>query len=148
MTSTERRWSNSSNRSESFKFPDFEPSPSSRDRLPIYEEEASGSGRAPSPNVFPKTNGAPHSEKWQPRRDSHLTWGNRNGHTSGARHGRQKSLTEAIRTVRARKGSVTANAHEIADALKAPVSIRLIVRVSSLPQRLSVSWPHFADSLL
>lgn len=45
----------------------------------------------------------------------------------GTRHGRQKSLSDAIRTIKTRKGSVSANAHEIADALKAPVSVKLIV---------------------
>lgn len=44
-----------------------------------------------------------------------------------SKHGRQKSISEAIKTIRTRKGSVSANAAEIADALKAPVSVRLIV---------------------
>ncbi|KAJ8125871.1 hypothetical protein O1611_g7766 [Lasiodiplodia mahajangana] len=42
-------------------------------------------------------------------------------------HGRQKSISEAIRTIRDRRGSVGQNAHEIADALRAPVSAKLIV---------------------
>ncbi|OAA44340.1 hypothetical protein NOR_04068 [Metarhizium rileyi] len=60
-----------------------------------------------------------------------------NGHNSqssspwpeGSRRGRgrQKSLSDAIRTIRTRKGSVSQNAHEIADALRAPVSPRLVV---------------------
>jgi solute carrier family 35 protein E1 len=43
------------------------------------------------------------------------------------RHGRQKSLSEAIQTVRGRKASISENAHEIAEALKAPVSWKLII---------------------
>ena len=53
--------------------------------------------------------------------------GNGQVNVTGPRHTRQKSLSDAIRTIRTRKGSVSANAHEIADALKAPVSVRLIV---------------------
>jgi solute carrier family 35 protein E1 len=43
------------------------------------------------------------------------------------RHGRQKSLSEAIQTVRTRKASISENAHEIAESLKAPVSWKLII---------------------
>ncbi|MCJ1259600.1 suppressor of loss of ypt1 [Lignoscripta atroalba] len=129
MTSTERRWSLSPSRSETFKFPDFDPPPSARDRLSVHEEETPGSfsSRTPSPNAFPKLSGALHSERRQPRRESHVTWSN--GHINGAgpRHGRQKSLSDAIRTIRTRKGSVSANAQELAEALKAPVSVRLII---------------------
>jgi solute carrier family 35 protein E1 len=47
--------------------------------------------------------------------------------TAARGHSRQKSLTDAFRTIRTRKGSVSANAQEIAEALKAPVSPKLIV---------------------
>jgi solute carrier family 35 protein E1 len=46
----------------------------------------------------------------------------------GHGHGRQKSLSDAFRTIRTRRGSVSQNVHEISDALKAPVSPKLIVR--------------------
>lgn len=48
-----------------------------------------------------------------------------NGYTRS--HGRQKSLSDAIRTIRTRNGSFSQNAHEIADALKAPISPKLVV---------------------
>ncbi|KAG5981174.1 hypothetical protein E4U54_006673, partial [Claviceps lovelessii] len=51
-------------------------------------------------------------------------WSASNGSARG--HGRQKSLTDAFRTIRTRKGSVSQNAHEIADALRAPVSPKLV----------------------
>lgn len=38
-------------------------------------------------------------------------------------------MSEAIRTIRTRSGSVTQNAHELADALKAPVSPKLVVSI-------------------
>ena len=52
-----------------------------------------------------------------------------NGRASngGRPHGRQKSLSDAFRTIRTRRASVSANAQEIAEALKAPVSPKLIV---------------------
>jgi solute carrier family 35 protein E1 len=46
---------------------------------------------------------------------------------SGRSHNRQKSLGDAFRTIRARNGSMSQNAHEIADALRAPVSPKLVV---------------------
>ena len=62
-------------------------------------------------------------DRWQVRRDSSLQ---RSAATRG--HKRQKSLSDAFRTIRNRKGSVSADIHEIGDALKAPVSWKLIVR--------------------
>ncbi|EGR46102.1 uncharacterized protein TRIREDRAFT_123364 [Trichoderma reesei QM6a] len=60
--------------------------------------------------------------------------GNLNGYpaantwsASGRSHTRQKSLGDAFRTIRARKGSMSQNAHEIADALRAPVSPKLVM---------------------
>lgn len=66
-------------------------------------------------------------ERWQPRKESAVYWGNGGVKGAGPRHGRQKSLSDAFKTIRTRRGSVTANAQEIADALKAPVSVKLIV---------------------
>lgn len=83
--------------------------------------------------------------RWQPRRDSALRGsGWANGHTGG--HGRQKSLSDAFRTIRTRRASVSANVHEISDALKAPVSPKLIVRRPSL-QRGSQILIDAVDSL-
>ena len=79
-------------------------------------------------------NGASSADRWQPRRDSGLrgsSWAPVS--TGGRGHGRQKSLSDAFRTIRTRRGSVSANVHEISDALKAPVSPKLIVRNPSMP---------------
>jgi solute carrier family 35 protein E1 len=107
-----------------FKFPAFQP-----DLLPTHEEEPFGvsSSRTPSPNPPTEQNGSALLGKWQPRKD--MKYGRMNGaaQTPSSRHGRQKSLSEAFRTIRTRKASVSQNAHELADALKAPVSPRLIV---------------------
>lgn len=78
-------------------------------------------------------------DRWLPRRDSRTVRWNKSGmppqgsppshgragHARG--HSRQKSLSEAFKTIRSRRGSVTQNAQEIADALRAPVSPTLIV---------------------
>lgn len=76
----------------------------------------------------PSATGGMHSEKWLPRRSSRVAFPRNTTMASTARHGRQKSLSEAINIIRTRKGSMSQNAHEIADALKAPVSPRLVVR--------------------
>jgi solute carrier family 35 protein E1 len=105
---------------------------------------------APSPmklNGHAAANGTPNGNHqapgrpWLPRADSNQARGVRwgavaNGYAHG--HDRQKSISEAFRTIKTRHGSVSQNAHEIADALKAPVSPRLIVRFA--PQ--SPLWPR------
>jgi solute carrier family 35 protein E1 len=80
--------------------------------------------------------GAPAPERWQARRDSALRGaGWANAHTGG--HSRQKSLSDAFRTIRTRRASVSANVHEVADALKVPVSPKLIVRQPYFPHTTS-----------
>ncbi|KAI6092911.1 TPT-domain-containing protein [Hypoxylon rubiginosum] len=74
-------------------------------------------------------------DRWLPRRDLSASrgpgvrWGSPLGPSPGpARgHGRQKSIGDAFRTIRERNGSVSQNAHELADALRAPVSPKLIM---------------------
>ncbi|KAI2463573.1 TPT-domain-containing protein [Annulohypoxylon bovei var. microspora] len=72
-------------------------------------------------------------DRWQPRRDLSATrgvrWGSPLGPSAGLSrgHGRQKSISEAFNTIRARNGSVSQNAHELADALRAPISPKLII---------------------
>ncbi|KAF2121255.1 triose-phosphate transporter family-domain-containing protein [Lophiotrema nucula] len=108
-----------------FKFPAFQP-----DLQPTYEEDEHAFGktssRTPSPS---RVNGSilP-SDRWQPRKGERLGYVNGAAHGPGGKHGRQKSLGEALRAIRApgRKASVSQNAHEIADALKAPLSWRLV----------------------
>ncbi|KAI1411177.1 TPT-domain-containing protein [Hypoxylon sp. FL1857] len=72
-------------------------------------------------------------DRWQPRRDLSASrgvrWGSPLGPSAGAPrgHGRQKSISEAFRTIRGRSTSVSQNAHELADALRAPISPKLII---------------------
>ena len=124
-----RRSSSTNDHTEIFNFPVFE-QPAPKGLLETHLEEAPFGGisvRTPSPNTLKDANGNIPNGRWQPQRDSHVAWGNGHVNGIGKGHGRQKSLSDAIRTIRTRKGSVGANAHEIADALKAPISIKLIV---------------------
>ncbi|KOS18600.1 putative transporter [Escovopsis weberi] len=101
-----------------------------------------------SPATF--SDGSANDDRWKPvsRRENGFAGGygyghHINGKTSGTAgpgfigantwsssnrgHGRQKSLGDAFRTIRARNGSISQNAHEIADALRAPVSPKLVI---------------------
>ena len=126
----------SATRVPTFKFPADEQTTirTSMERFPDLHTLDGQSPYLPSPvksNGY--TNGAPSADRWQPRKDSGLqgsSWGTGMASTGG--HSRQKSLSDAFRTIRTRKGSVSANVHEISDALKAPVSPKLIVRSSSI----------------
>lgn len=123
MSSTEAR---ETGPHATFKFPAFEP-----DLLPTHEEEPFGltSSRNASPSHAVHTNGyALPSDKWQPRKEARVAFVSHSNTGPSNRHGRQKSLSEAFQTIRTRKGSVSQNAHELADALKAPLSPKLIVR--------------------
>jgi len=125
-TSQFDRRSSTSPSPATFKFPSF-----SDETLHTTQDVYDPTPASPMPQPLGLPNHLHSNERWQARRGSHTT----NGWTPNAggavgRHGRQKSLSEAIRTVRGRRGSVSQNAHEIADALKAPVSGRLIVRCS------------------
>jgi solute carrier family 35 protein E1 len=51
----------------------------------------------------------------------------------------RKSISETISAIRTRNGSVSANAQDLAQALKAPVSYKLIVRLNILIQILSLA---------
>ena len=60
--------------------------------------------------------------KWPSRRGSQPF---RNGRISG--HKSRRSVSDAFNKLRTRRGSVSENAQELAEALKAPVSYKLIV---------------------
>jgi solute carrier family 35 protein E1 len=128
-TGVERRRSSSANPNQKFKFPDLHPDPYADE---LREEVITPPSRDHTPK--PLLNGLPaglhSSERWPSRRRSEAhNWSTyANGAPGeGSRQGRQKSLGEAIRTARTRKASVSETAVEIAESLKAPVSLRLVV---------------------
>ena len=128
-TSTERRLSSSSGSRSLSSKPVGVPLPSLLDHRSTSEAERLGrtSGRRPSPHALPLLHGTSPGDGSQLRNESDILWTSRQGNDVVPRHGRQKSLSDAFKTIRTRRASVSANAHEIADALKAPVSFKLIV---------------------
>ncbi|KAG9251763.1 triose-phosphate transporter family-domain-containing protein [Emericellopsis atlantica] len=68
-------------------------------------------------------------DRWLPvpRREHNSSGWSPSGSPGVGRHNRQKSLQDAFRTIRTRNGSVSQNAHELADALRAPLSPKLII---------------------
>lgn len=128
MPTTHRSSSSASTAQKpTFKFPDLAP-------ISAETYEAVVDGGEVSPGTFPShngfangfVNGGPKEPRWQPHKRERVTYGN-GGLISGPRRNRQKSLSEAFRTIKDRRGSVTENAHEIAEALKAPISPKLVV---------------------
>ena len=66
--------------------------------------------------------------KWPPRKMSQRL---RDARPSGVyTHRPRRSVTDAIHKFRTRQGSVSENAQELAEALKAPISYKLIVNTS------------------
>jgi solute carrier family 35, member E1 len=100
-----------------------------QENLPVFEDEAESPRLVQSPSDVsqnPETR-----DIWPARKSSNGSSGRRhpNGHAGGSTRGTQKSISEAFEIIRTRRGSVSANAQEIAEALKAPVSFKLIVRL-------------------
>ncbi|KAI9735135.1 MAG: suppressor of loss of ypt1 [Cirrosporium novae-zelandiae] len=108
--------SDSSDSPSNFKFPDFQDdvSRSDSDSLPTSQGTSAVEQHYLGDDL------------WQARKDNHTRRSISSIRGSGGRHTRQ-SLSDAFNTIRARRGSISANAHEIADALKAPISIKLIL---------------------
>ncbi|KAK0943179.1 hypothetical protein LTR29_005352 [Friedmanniomyces endolithicus] len=131
-TGPERRRSSSANPNGNFKFPrfsqDFQPDEFHDEALEDISEIPRD--RTPKPREHGLPNGLHSSERWPGRNSSRMQrWSAlANGADGGGtRHGRQKSLSEAIKTVRTRKMSISETAHEVADSLKAPVSMKLVM---------------------
>lgn len=99
---------------ETEKFPDFDPGHASVNGPSTNQRRQQSS--------FAYGNGsATHSlDRWHARRDSRVRW---DPLSSG--HGKKNSISNAIH--RMRSGSMSQNAHQIAGALRAPVSWKLIV---------------------
>ncbi|KAJ5745556.1 hypothetical protein N7520_010738 [Penicillium odoratum] len=105
--------------------PSPQPTSSPVDEFPPYEEtidSAMGTARSnPTPSVRYASN-----DLWEPRKSTFYSRDHPSGSIRNPKHRPRKSISEAITTIRARNGSMSANAHELAEALRAPVSYRLI----------------------
>ncbi|KAI1174549.1 triose-phosphate transporter [Nemania sp. FL0916] len=107
------------------KFPDHIDAPSMRNLVGRPFSPGGLNGYGVGLNGAARLNG----DRWMPAASRNVRWsplGASTASPSRGHHSQQKSIGEAIRTIRDRSGSVTQNAHEIADALKAPVSAKLI----------------------
>ena len=123
----ERRRSSSSNPRE--KFPDFQDSQSG-DYFPKFHEGEVGRNGAARTSSPTKSNGVLYNQRWQIRKDNHLAWGDGHLHVASPRqHERHRSISDTFRNIRTRKASVSENAQEIAEALKAPISFKILVSV-------------------
>lgn len=132
------------------KFPDHVDSP-----MFTSGNGAGSSSTSPVPGLNIYANGiggssSPAADRWAPRKGSRsIRWGQTEQPPGGfyapggTRPGRQKSISEAFRSIRGRNGSVSQNAHELAGALRAPVSYSLIVSLVSSP--CIVGPPRGAD---
>ncbi|KAI9718624.1 MAG: suppressor of loss of ypt1 [Chrysothrix sp. TS-e1954] len=99
----------------------------------ITEESSSERG---SPAYIPRRD-----DIWQSRRTNPNTSLPTGGHGLGVRRTRQKSLSEALMTINNRRASISDNAHEIAEALKAPISWRLILYPSIQTMVPTLKYP-------
>ncbi|KAK1761186.1 triose-phosphate transporter family-domain-containing protein [Echria macrotheca] len=96
------------------------------EKFPEFDSGVSANGQSPTSRwQNGHANGSSNSsERWHPRRDSRVKWAPGDPQRGQSGHSRQRSISNAIRHLRS--GSMSQNAHEIADALRAPVSYRLI----------------------
>lgn len=103
-----------------------QPTNSPVDQFPPYEEIFDAAAGSARPNASPSVKYAS-GELWEPRKSAFYSREHANGSARNPKHRPRKSISEAITTIRTRNGSVSANAQELAEALRAPVSYRLIV---------------------
>lgn len=97
----------------------------SNERFPSFEDEPRRASLAQiSESPLETTTPIVPEYKWPARSNSQPL-------TRAAGHKHRKSVSEALNKFRARQGSVSENAQELAEALKAPVSYKLIVSDSS-----------------
>ncbi|PYH40633.1 putative ER to Golgi transport protein (Sly41) [Aspergillus saccharolyticus JOP 1030-1] len=95
------------------------------DKFPQFSDESFDTLTEPrEPHSGPSIRYAP--TRWEPRKTAQLSYDEKAVPARNARQRSRKSISEAISTIRTRNGSMSANAQELAEALKAPVSYRLI----------------------
>jgi solute carrier family 35 protein E1 len=103
---------------------------SDHERFPSLDETRANGHihQIASPVEITPTQALPDRYKWPVRKSSQMV--RDNGRTQRLpTHRPRRSVSDAFRNLRARRGSVSENAQELAEALKAPVSYRLIVRL-------------------
>lgn len=110
-----------------------QPMASSLDKFPEFEDSPVSTSDDPNSHLTTPTIRYPQDEYWQPRKNGHISWDHPNGVPPPSKHRPRKSIGETITSLRTRNASVSVNAHDLADALKAPVSYKLIVSRKNSP---------------
>lgn len=116
------------------------------DKFPPYEEEFDTVAGLNGPHLS-STAKYPPNDLWEPRKAGFYSREPPNGFTRNPKHRPRKSISEAISTIRTRNGSVSANAQELAQALRAPVSYRLIVCCFLFPKELGPRHPPYSRTI-
>lgn len=126
VTGTERRPSMRQPEWQPPKTSTSQPMASPTDKFPEFKDEAYDTvPQSGEPHPSP-VRSAP-NDLWEPRKTGPLSRGHMNGSIRNPKHRPRKSISDAISTIRTRNASVSANASELADALRVPLSYRLIV---------------------
>jgi hypothetical protein len=113
---------------------------SANEHFPVFEEESRRSGLSQvSASPFDTASPIVPEYKWPARSNS-----GRLSRAGGNRH--RRSVSEALNRFRDRRGSVSENAQELAEALKAPVSYKLIVCVRGTVQSTCANDCRFCVS--
>lgn len=97
------------------------------DKFPAFGDELSDTPKTYEPDANPTPPYTPNN-RWVPRKAGFANRDFANGSLRNPKQRSRKSISEAISTIRTRNASVSANAQELAQALRAPVSYKLIVR--------------------
>jgi hypothetical protein len=107
------------------------------EKFPSFEDTRSEekSHRVTSPQAYSQPANPLSVDNWPVRKLSQTGWENRNGGGILHKHRPKRSVSEAFDNFRQRRGSISANTHELAEALKAPISYKLIVSASPLTGR-------------
>ncbi|KAK4155236.1 triose-phosphate transporter family-domain-containing protein [Chaetomidium leptoderma] len=103
---------------ETEKFPDF------HDAGHAFLSAQPATQRWPQNGAAYGNGSATQSDRWHARRDSRVRWAPREPISGSSGHGKTNSISNAVH--RMRSASMSQNAHEIAEALRAPVSWKLI----------------------
>lgn len=106
------------------------------DKFPPFEEGTPTTLLTPTNRRFSHSQRDGLNDMWQPRQPAHITWQRPNG-LDASKHRPRKSISDAITTIRTRNASMSANAQELAEALKAPISYKLIVSRNDL---IGIFW--------
>lgn len=98
------------------------------DKFPDFKDETyDAAPQSPATHTSPPIRYIA-NDLWEPRKTGPFLRGPVNGPFRNSKHKPRKSISDAISNIRTRNTSMSANVQELGQALRAPVSYRLIVR--------------------